>query len=124
MKNKTACIYCKKPVIGRSDKKYCNDHCRSEYNNRKKRTVNPDCSINRINSILIQNRLVLSRITGNHKTLRVSNEQLITEGFHFNFYTHTVKGNEQLKYFCYDIGYVRTDGNEVIIYKLKTTEPN
>ena len=118
MKNITACIYCKKPVIGRSDKKYCNDHCRSEYNNRKKRGISSDYTVNRINNILIQNRLVLSRITGNHKLLRVSNEQLITEGFHFNFYTHTVKVNEQVKFFCYDIGYVKTDNNEVVVFKI------
>jgi predicted nucleic acid-binding Zn ribbon protein len=118
MKNKHTCICCNKPIAGRADKKFCNDHCRSEFNNQKKRILLPDYSINRINRILLQNRLILSQITGNQKEVRVDNEQLILNGFHFNFYTHTVRVKESLKYFCYDFGYMKKGNREVIIYKM------
>jgi hypothetical protein len=32
------CLFCLKPLRGRSDKKYCNDHCRSAYHHGLKGT--------------------------------------------------------------------------------------
>ena len=118
MENKHHCIFCSKPLSGRSDKKYCNDYCKSEYNNRKKRsTTSFNYSIQRINRILIQNRNILCSIIQNHKSIRIDNESLIIKGFHFNFYTHTIQTKEKIKIFCYDIGYIKRGDAEVIIYK-------
>lgn len=117
MKNTYPCIFCKKNVTGRSDKKFCSDHCRSEYNNQKKRTDKTDYSVNRINRILIENRQILSTLAEKNTKVHVSYERLVMNGFHFNFYTHTVKVKESLKYFCYDIGYIRRGSKIVIISK-------
>jgi predicted nucleic acid-binding Zn ribbon protein len=118
MKINSSCVCCNKSVTGRSDKKFCSDQCRTEYNNQKKRLHKPEFSVNRINRILIHNRLILSKLAENHKMVRVNCERLIHDGFHFNFYTHTIKGKDSLKYFCYDIGYVRKGTKEVVIYTI------
>jgi hypothetical protein len=32
-KETKTCLFCEKPVKGRSDKKFCDDYCRAAYNN-------------------------------------------------------------------------------------------
>lgn len=51
------CLACDKPLKGRLDKKFCDDYCRNNYNNR----LNSDQSnyVRNVNNILRKNRRIL-----------------------------------------------------------------
>lgn len=64
------CDYCGQPIkSGRSDRKYCSDACKSEYNNQEKRKARelekpeelPEF-ISAINSIIIKNWRILKEL--------------------------------------------------------------
>jgi len=57
MENERRCLDCQEPLKGRADKKFCNDLCRNNYNNRLKSESNN--LVRRINGILRKNRNIL-----------------------------------------------------------------
>lgn len=99
------CLTCAKPLRGRSDKKFCNDYCRNSYNNQLKR-INQE-AVRSINRVLKKNRGILGTfLSASAGPVKVHREQLLREGFYFNYITHAHtnrRGNTY--YFCYDYGY-------------------
>ena len=116
MENRKSCFHCGKTVQGRSDKKFCTNHCRSDYNNKKIQKQGHNSSIVRINRILQHNRYILYSLRGRAESGCVSVEMLVEMGFHFGFHTHTISIKEKTKVFCYDIGYLKKNDREVYIY--------
>ncbi|HLQ99833.1 MAG TPA: DUF2116 family Zn-ribbon domain-containing protein [Sphingobacterium sp.] len=109
------CLDCGQKLIGRSDKKFCDDACRSHYNNNKQRAELK--IIRKINAILKSNRKILKKQNPSGKT-KVQKKILQKEGFNFEYFTHqyiTAKGNTY--YFCYDYGYLFLPYNKVLIVK-------
>lgn len=106
---KRICLNCGEPIIGRSDKKFCNDFCRNNYNNhRKKDTVN---LMRNINNILRSNRHILANLNPSGKA-KVSKRMLLDKGFNFSYHTNaytTKKGNRY--YFVYDQGFLPLEGD-------------
>ena len=114
MKTKT-CLDCGDELIGRVDKKFCNDLCRNNYNNKLNKDVNN--LVRNINNILRKNRRILAELTPNGKA-RIPKEKLILKGFNFNFYTslYTTKtGNTY--YFCYEYGYLNLEDDYLALVK-------
>ena len=54
------CIVCKKDMFGRSDKKYCSDHCRSAYYNQLNKDANN--FVRNVNNTLRKNRRILKEL--------------------------------------------------------------
>ncbi|MES2418373.1 MAG: hypothetical protein V4541_09305 [Bacteroidota bacterium] len=109
------CLDCNAFLKGRADKKFCNDLCRSNYNNRLK--VDDHHYINSINQILRKNRNILKSQNPTGKT-RVKRSSLIRKGFDFSFHTHyytTKSGN--FYFFCYEYGYLLLENNEALLVK-------
>lgn len=109
------CLECQQPLTGRSDKKFCDDQCRSTYNNR----ANSDASkvVRDINAVLRKNRQVLSDLcpTGKQK---VKKEKLISKGFDTQYHTHTYQTREGALYqFCYEYGWLQIENDSVLIVK-------
>ncbi len=101
------CLDCGEPIQGRADKKFCNDQCRNNYNNR----LNSDSSetVRHINSILKKNRRILMELIPEDK-ITVHKEKLSNLGFNFNYFTHlyvTQKGSTYR--FIYEYGYLALD---------------
>ena len=116
-KEPVLCLSCNAPVKGRSDKKFCNDYCRNDYNNNlKSGTVN---LLRNINNALSRNRRILqSFIPEGGETGTTSKEKLSEKGFLFKYITHTYtnrKGN--VYFFCYDTGYLPLEGDRYLIVK-------
>ena len=109
------CLDCNDVLKGRADKKFCDDQCRSNYNNRLKAD---DLSfLKEVNQILKKNRSILKAKNPEGKT-KIKKEALIRKGFDFNFHTHTYatqKGNTYI--FCYEYGYLLLDHEEVLLVK-------
>lgn len=114
---KRFCKQCSQPFYGRSDKKFCDDICRSTYNNLKLR---PDRTrLNKVNNILRKNRKILYQLMPNDGTrTSLAKETLHEYGFNFNYNTHRVKtktGSEFI--FCYEYGYLFLPQENILLVK-------
>jgi predicted nucleic acid-binding Zn ribbon protein len=98
------CPECGKAIIGRSDKKFCSDECRSAFNNIKNRSTNN--MMRSVNAILKRNRDIMFSFNPEGKA-NIAKSKLHDAGFNFNYHTnsYTTKAGKTY-YFCYDQGYV------------------
>ena len=101
------CHNCNKPIKGRTDKKFCDAHCRSTYHNDQKSRTDAICK--QINKILLRNRNILKSCINIESS--ISRTALIQEGFSFEYYTHVSSNgrNNNPIIYCYDIGYTISD---------------
>jgi hypothetical protein len=110
---------CGKAIKGRSDKKFCDDYCRNNYNNQLK--LADSAIVRNINNTLAKNRRVLQSIlTADKETAKSSRDQLLLKGFSFNYFTHiyTTKAGKQY-FYCYDYGYLPLESDWFLIVKKK-----
>ncbi|MDD3743108.1 MAG: hypothetical protein PHX54_05745 [Lentimicrobiaceae bacterium] len=103
------CLDCGEPLVGRADKKFCDDQCRNNYNNR----MNSDTTtqMRNINHILRKNRRILAGLIPEDKTT-IHKDKLLAQGFNFTYFTHqyiTQKGS--IYHFVYEYGYLELDIN-------------
>ncbi len=103
------CLDCGEPINGRSDKKFCSDICRNNYNNR----LNSETSnyTRNVINILKKNRRVLAELVPADKAT-VHKDKLISKGFNFNYFTHiytTQKGHAY--HFVFEYGYLPLENN-------------
>jgi hypothetical protein len=80
------CQHCKDEIQGRSDKKFCNDACRSSFNNIKYSDYNTH--VKKVNQRLRNNHRVLQNLLEQHEEKWISETVLMNAGFQFQFYTH------------------------------------
>lgn len=109
------CIECGEKIIGRSDKKFCNDACRNAYNNKQ----NKDSSnlMRNINNKLRKNYRILNEVNTDGKT-KSSKKKLQSLGFDFNFFTQIKVYKNGSEYrFVYSQGYKHLDDEFVLIVK-------
>lgn len=113
------CQACNKPVKGRTDKKFCDDYCRNNFNNQLKADSNN--LVRNINNALGKNRRILeSMISEGEEMAKTSKEKLLEKGFQFKYSTHgytNKKGNTY--FFCYDLGYLPLENDGYLIVKRK-----
>ncbi|MCF8253386.1 MAG: hypothetical protein K9H61_05960 [Bacteroidia bacterium] len=116
---KNNCHFCQHPLAGRKDKKFCDDHCRSAFNNQ----VNSSRGIQmkKVNAILRKNRTILENLfaaqTETETTLVKRKFQEL--GFVFNFHTHIEELEEgKTCYFCYEYGYIPLNNSKLAVIKL------
>jgi len=113
------CLTCNKPVKGRTDKKFCDDYCRNNYNNQLKSTTTN--LVRNINNALGKNRRILENLLGTGEEIaKTTRNKLLQKGFQFQYITHTYtnkKGNTY--FFCYDIGYLPLESDWYLLVKQK-----
>ena len=113
-KVKNICQDCGEKLVGRSDKKYCNDYCRNNFNNKQNAFRYEHMKY--VNRILKSNWRILQTLykEGNLK----STEDILTGlGFKFECITGIEVQNEKVKLIrCYDYVLIKMDGNR---YALK-----
>ena len=98
------CLECGTKIIGRVDKKFCNDQCRNNYNNRQNR--DETSFMVKVNRNLIKNRRILKLLNPKGKA-KLKKQKLEAEGFNFKYFTHVYKTKEgRVYYFCYEYGYL------------------
>jgi predicted nucleic acid-binding Zn ribbon protein len=107
------CLDCGTPIkVGRSDKKFCDNTCRTNYNNRQKEQkqsteVSLPPFIVELNQILVTNWKILKDCIGGKDTCRMRVRDLSGRGFNFKYFTSERLNdyNDDVYYFCYDMGY-------------------
>tara|TARA_R110002049_G_scaffold125135_1_gene280746 strand:+ start:2601 stop:2990 length:390 start_codon:yes stop_codon:yes gene_type:complete len=99
------CVYCKKELEGRTDKKFCDAHCKSAYQYKKEKQ-NPDRFYNQVDNQLKLNRKILKEYNkGGTVTIRSS--VLLELGFDPKFFTHYWKNQKGDVYlFVYEYGFL------------------
>ncbi len=103
------CPECGKAIIGRADKKFCSNDCRSAFNNIKNRNTNN--MMRQVNSTLKRNRDILLSFNPNGKA-NIAKGKLQTAGYNFNYHTniYTTKSGKTY-YFCYEQGYLELEND-------------
>jgi len=100
------CLYCGKELEGRTDKKYCDLHCKSAYQYKKEKQ-NPERFYNKVDNQLKLNRRILKEHNkGGKVTIRTN--ILLELGFDPNFFTHYWKNQKDEVYlFVYEYGFLK-----------------
>ena len=115
---KKCCLDCKQPIIGRADKKFCDDGCRSNYHNRNRSSEIK--YLQNINKLLRRNRAILKMLNPDGK-INVGIQVLRDSGFDFRHFTTiyvTKQGNQY--HFCYEYGYLLLAQGDVLLVKRDT----
>jgi hypothetical protein len=109
------CLDCGHALRGRSDKKFCDDQCRSSYNNRI--NAEPSSVIRPVNNILRKNHSILSKLYL-RKRIRLKKDDLLRLGFDPEYHTHLHHSqNGNTYYFCYDYGYMKLENEMFLIIR-------
>ncbi|PYF72430.1 hypothetical protein [Pedobacter nutrimenti] len=112
---KKLCLECQEPFIGRSDKKFCDDQCRSSHYNRQHQTDQP--LYREISRILKKNRRILKNFHDQGKET-VSDRMLLAAGFDFTYQTHIHKSlKDRCYFFCFEYGYHSIQGRDFLLVK-------
>jgi hypothetical protein len=112
------CQQCGQILHGRLDKKFCDDQCRSHFNN----LLNCDVSstMRNINYILRKNRRILSGILQQSEKGKVNKETLIESGFNFKHFTHYYQNSKgRIFKVCYDFAYSIPESDLMVLLNLK-----
>ncbi len=115
MPSKKVCLDCEQPIQGRSDKKFCDDNCRTNFHNQQKQ--HEEKVLRQINSILKRNRTILLRLSSGNNAI-VPTNALVEANFNFHFCTHTQSINKQTWTIIYDFAYRVQSKNEISIQKV------
>ncbi len=117
-KQKRFCQSCSQILQGRTDKKFCDDGCRNNFNNQQNSIQNKEIRI--INRVLKRNRVILLALLQiGKKPTKVGKEYLLLEGFNFRYMTHQgVASDGQPYQICYDVGLISLKNREYqIVYE-------
>jgi len=119
MEETKTCMNCGKTLHGRSDKKFCGDYCRNNYNNQQKGHGNN--YIRNINNTLGRNRRILEELLPpSEKMSKATKEKLLHHGFSFKYITHKFTNKSgNTYYYCYDHGYLPLDNDWFLIVRRK-----
>jgi len=116
------CLQCGKIIRGRSDKKFCDDYCRNNYNNQLKAYSNN--YVRNINNILSRNRRILEALLpATEEMSKTTKQTLLQKGLSFKYITHSYINKKGSTYFfCYDYGYLPLDNDWYLIVRRKNNE--
>lgn len=111
------CKACGKELTGRSDKLFCDLHCKSSYHYRKSLEEAPRF-YNKVDNQLKQNRRILKSYNKAGKAT-VRSSVLESEGFNPKFFTHYWKNTKgDIYLFVYEYGFLKKKENNVEKYIL------
>ena len=114
---KNECLSCGKELIGRSDKIYCDLHCKSSYHYRKSLDEAPRF-YNKVDNQLKLNRKILKNFNKSGKAT-VRAKVVLELGFNPKYFTHYWKNQRDDVYlFVYEFGFLKKKENNVEKYIL------
>ena len=109
------CLECDSKLMGRSDKKFCNDQCRNTYNNNLNKVAND--YVRKVNVVLRKNRRILSNLMPGEKA-KTTKEQLLLSGFNFYYYTNMYRTKQgKTYYFVYELGYLQLENENYALVR-------
>lgn len=114
-----SCPNCQEPIIGRSDKIFCDGYCKSSFHYKLKQGTEQSL-FETIDKQLKKNRQLLKLFNKAGKAI-VRKEDLLVEGFNPKYFTHFWKnGQGDVYLFCYEFGFLAKEENGKKKYVLVT----
>ena len=111
------CLYCYKPLDGRSDKLYCDAHCKSAFQYRKNKEGKAGFYSKVDQQLKLNRKLLKSYNKAGKATVRRT--VLLAEGFNPKFFTHYWKNQKGDVYlFVYEFGFLTKEEHGVVKYVL------
>lgn len=109
---KRVCLSCKKELQGRSDKMFCDVHCKSAYQYQQSKLKEPRF-YNKVDNQLKLNRRILKYYNKAGK-VTVRSSVLLEQGFDPTFFTHYWKNQKGDVYlFVYEFGFLKRKENNL-----------
>jgi len=105
---KTTCEECGKEIRGRSDKRFCDDVCRNNFNRKKRlaeQVIIPEEALEVVRAIKKNYRLLKSVAEGDYTLLPEGLPALLRKGFNPNYFTSIRHIDGDLYRFCFDCGF-------------------
>ena len=114
---KKTCEYCKKEFIGRSDKRFCSQTCKNQFNYQLRKQTKDITK--EINNILHRNRIILNTIMGEKRgKMKVDRIELEKMNFNFKYITgYYVNKENKLYHYVYDFAWMEFSTQELLIVK-------
>lgn len=110
------CLDCGKPLSGRSDKKFCDDACRNNYNNKQNSDANE--FVKKVNNFLRKNRRIIEGFVPAEGKITLSEKKLKDAGFNFDYHTGIYETKTGSVYrLCYEYGYMKIEDNRYVLVK-------
>lgn len=111
-----SCLECGREIYGRPDKKFCGEHCKNKFNNRKNnyfRNIR-----NRTETILCRNHSILEKLLFlGIKSIGLG--ELTSLGFNISYVTGHCRGRKRHdEYQCFDIAYCKSETKIFCIRKI------
>lgn len=117
---KRACMACGTYLSGRTDKRFCDDSCRTIHHNRLRQQE--ETSKRKTDSILRQNRKILLRVVNQQSDARLDKHILLSSGFRPDYLTRITAAPDGSTIRCYyEFGLRRISASEVEIFRLSGT---
>lgn len=112
--NQRQCVICKKQLIGRSDKRFCDIKCKNYYHGQVRKTVRTVSS--ETMKILTKNVIILNGIMG-EKSNQLVIDKLALErlGFRFNYITEVTDKHGVLQFGVFNFSYHFARSRRVVI---------
>lgn len=115
---KAICEDCGKEIKGRSDKRFCDDTCRNNFNRKKRQAEWVSISEEALE--------IIRTIKRNYQLLKTSDlpegtmtyqpvNDLLNKGFNPNYFTSTKEIDGDLYHFCFEQGFRISDGQIFVI---------
>ena len=119
MRMQKHCLYCGEELVGRTDKKYCDLHCKSAYQYQQSKEQ-PQRFYNKVDNQLRLNRKLLKMYNKAGKSV-IRASLLLNEGFNPKFFTHYWKNQKgEVYFFVYEYGFLKKSENQKSKYVLVT----
>lgn len=115
------CRICSKPIVGRSDKKFCSVRCKNYYHTNLRRVT--DMEVKEINTILHRNRSILLEILGRNSTQKkIPRIALEKKKFRFKYLTHYhVNSHGKTFHYVYDMAWMTFSDDEILIIRKRNS---
>lgn len=117
---KRRCLFCGEILLGRSDKKYCDDNCRNNHHYQIKHVDDDDDNryfVKMINASLWKNRKILMSLNTRRSAV-VKKKSLVDENFDFELVTSVCRTKKGIEYkVVYDYAYKILNDDEVLLFR-------
>ncbi len=102
---------CSNEVIGRADRKFCCEYCKSDYHYKLRKESGAEYFKHGVDAVLRKNRTLLKQYNLAGKAW-VRKDELLEKGFNSRVFTHYWRNKKGEVYlFCYDQGFMETTDN-------------
>ena len=110
------CLECGSKILGRADKKFCNDECRNSFHNKQNKDSSNFMRV--VNNKLRKNFRIIDGLIDSSNKAKTTKNHLLALGFDFTYFTHFKVYKNGAEYrFVYSVGYKMLDEDWILLVR-------